>query len=49
MGNSEERLLGEYIGELDNDPYCTTELRAGELVIFKPEHVIQVYEELPKS
>lgn len=44
-----ERKDNGYIGKLDNDPYCTTEPRAGENVEFRPEHVIQVYEELPKA
>ena len=44
-----ERKTNGYIGELDNDPYCTTELRAGVSVEFLPEHIIQVYEELPKA
>ncbi len=34
-----------YVGELDNDPYCTTELRAGAEVQFSAEHVIQVHED----
>ncbi len=33
-----------YIGELDNDAYCTGELKAGLLVVFEPRHVIQIYE-----
>ena len=44
-----ERKDNGYIGELDNDPYCTTELHAGVAVEFRPEHIIQVYEELPKA
>ena len=44
-----ERLENGYVGELDNDPYCTTELCAGARVEFRPEHVIQIYEELPKA
>ena len=31
-----------YIGILDNDPYCTEELKAGVAVNFGPEHVIQI-------
>jgi uncharacterized protein YegJ (DUF2314 family) len=34
-----------YLGGLDNDPYCTTELRSGEAVHFEPRHVIQIYKE----
>ena len=44
-----ERKANGYIGVLDNDPYCTTELRSGESIEFRPEHVIQVYEELPQA
>jgi len=35
-----------YIGTLDNDPLCTKELQAGAEVVFGPEHIIQIYEEL---
>ncbi len=41
----EERKSGGYIGALDNDPYCTTELRSGERIEFRPEHIVQIYEE----
>lgn len=34
-----------YIGELDNDPYCITELRSGEPILFEPRHVIDIYKE----
>ncbi|WP_090938733.1 DUF2314 domain-containing protein [Azotobacter beijerinckii] len=44
-----ERKGNSYIGVLDNDPYCTAELRTGEEVEFCPEHVIQIYEELPQA
>ncbi len=44
-----ERLDSGYVGELDNDPHCTTDLRSGAKVEFQPEHVIQIYEELPKA
>jgi uncharacterized protein YegJ (DUF2314 family) len=37
------RSASGYIGELDNDPYCTTEIRAGEIVLFEPRHVIDIY------
>ena len=33
-----------YIGILDNDPYCTDELKAGQVVEFEAKHVIQIYE-----
>lgn len=32
-----------YVGVLDNDPYCTNELRAGAEVRFVEAHVIQVH------
>lgn len=44
-----ERKANAYIGELDNDPYCTTELRAGARVEFLPEHIIQIFEEPHKT
>src|SRR5690606_29509871 len=34
-----------YRGTLDNDAYCTDEIRAGMEVLFEPRHVIQVYRE----
>ncbi|WP_235840106.1 DUF2314 domain-containing protein [Derxia lacustris] len=40
-----ERTTNGYIGELDNDPYCTDELCRGTLVEFESAHVIQIYEE----
>ncbi|QSX33765.1 DUF2314 domain-containing protein [Shewanella avicenniae] len=45
----EERNGDSYVGVLDNDPYCTTELRAGASIEFCPEHVIQIYEKLPQA
>ena len=45
----QERTADGYIGLLDNDPYCTEKLRAGEIVKFKPEHIIQIYEELHQA
>ena len=35
---------GQYLGELNNDPYCTKSIQAGMPVVFEPRHVIQVYE-----
>ena len=35
---------GQYVGELNNDPYCTKEIQAGMAVVFEPRHVIQIYE-----
>jgi hypothetical protein len=34
-----------YVGTLDNDPYCTDEIRSGMRVEFHSDHVIQIYEE----
>ena len=31
-----------YVGVLDNDPYCTEEMRSGMLVEFHADHVIQI-------
>lgn len=31
-----------YIGALDNDPYCTDEIRSGMRVEFHADHVIQI-------
>jgi len=31
-----------YIGRLDNDPYCTTEIQSGLRVEFHADHVIQI-------
>jgi uncharacterized protein YegJ (DUF2314 family) len=44
-----ERTPEGYLGELDNDPYCTTDLRAGEPVRFEPRHVINIEEEAPDA
>lgn len=44
-----ERNAAGYVGELDNDPYCTTELRAGAVVLFEPRHVIDIYRERPDA
>lgn len=33
---------GLYVGVLDNDPYCTREMRSGIQVVFEPRHVIQI-------
>ncbi|MDU8358168.1 DUF2314 domain-containing protein [Pseudomonas syringae group sp. J309-1] len=40
-----DRVGDLYIGQLDNDPYCTDEIQAGMEVCFLPNHVIDVYEE----
>ncbi|MBT4863683.1 MAG: DUF2314 domain-containing protein [Planctomycetaceae bacterium] len=34
-----------YVGTLDNDPYCTDEMKAGLEVHFQPRHVIQIYDD----
>lgn len=36
----QSRVESGYIGSLDNDPYCTAELRSGDSIAFGPEHVI---------
>jgi uncharacterized protein YegJ (DUF2314 family) len=33
-----------YTGILDNDPYCTDQIKAGLEVSFEPRHVIDIYE-----
>jgi uncharacterized protein YegJ (DUF2314 family) len=41
-----EKIDGlKYIGCLDNDPHCTGELKAGELVEFSAKHVIAIHSE----
>jgi uncharacterized protein YegJ (DUF2314 family) len=35
---------GQYVGALNNDPYCTDGIQAGMQVIFEPRHIIQIYE-----
>jgi uncharacterized protein YegJ (DUF2314 family) len=32
-----------YKGFLDNDPYSTNSIKAGDEVVFSPEHIIQIY------
>jgi uncharacterized protein YegJ (DUF2314 family) len=32
----------EFIGKLDNQPYCTKDLKAGDAVTFSAKHIIQV-------
>lgn len=41
----QERLDNVYRGILDNDPYCTDDIRAGLQVYFEPRHVINIHEE----
>ncbi len=36
------RLDRFYRGELDNNPYCANEIRAGMEVFFEPRYVIQI-------
>lgn len=38
-----ERTEVGYVGTLDNDPYCTDQLRAGTEVHFEPRHVISIW------
>ncbi|MCQ2994088.1 DUF2314 domain-containing protein [Pseudomonas syringae] len=40
-----DRVGDLYIGQLDNDPYCTDEIQAGMEVCFLPNHVIDIYEQ----
>jgi hypothetical protein len=34
-----------YIGSLNNQPVSTDELQIGALVLFGPEHIIQIYDD----
>lgn len=34
-----------YLGQLDNNPYCTDGIRSGMELCFLPHHVIAIYEE----
>lgn len=34
-----------YVGVLDNDPYCTADIRSGQKVQFHADHVIQIWRE----
>jgi uncharacterized protein YegJ (DUF2314 family) len=38
-----ERIEFGYRGELDNDPYCTDQIRAGVEVQFGPQHIIDIW------
>ena len=40
-----EKEDGFYVGKLDNDPMGSVHVKCGQEVYFKPEHVIDVYEE----
>jgi hypothetical protein len=40
----EARDRGIYRGQLDNDPYCTSDLAHGAAVEFEPRHVIQIHD-----
>ena len=35
---------GDYIGILDNDPYCTDEMKSGLEIRFQPRHVIEIFD-----
>jgi len=37
-----ERHGDWYLGELDNDPYCTDAIQAGMPIWFQPRHVIDI-------
>ncbi|TVL18219.1 hypothetical protein AYI92_12515 [Shewanella xiamenensis] len=39
-----DRINNIYRGQLDNDPYCTEEIRSGMEVWFQPKHIIDIYE-----
>ena len=39
----DERVGGNYLGTLDNDPRTTREFTAGIPVNFGPEHIIAIY------
>lgn len=39
-----EEANGRYIGALDNDPFCLVGIKAGDLVEFGPEHVIDIHD-----
>lgn len=41
----QERLDNVYRGILDDDPYCTDDIKAGLQVYFEPRHVINIHEE----
>lgn len=45
----QSRTKDGYFGLLDNDPYCTKELQSGAKVDFRPEHIIQIYEQPPEA
>jgi hypothetical protein len=39
-----EHKNGWYRGKLDNDPYCTNDIRAGLEVWFQPRHIIAIHQ-----
>ena len=41
----QEKVKSYYLGILDNDPYCTDDIKAGLVVYFESRHIIAVYEE----
>jgi hypothetical protein len=41
----ESRADGGYIGTLDNDPHTTKSFGRGEVVRFRPEHIIAIDED----
>jgi uncharacterized protein YegJ (DUF2314 family) len=38
-----KRLENGYLGILDNDPYCTDQVKAGIEVSFQPQHIINIW------
>jgi len=40
-----EKKDGFYLGKLDNDPMGSVNVECGQEIYFKPEHIIDVYEE----
>jgi|SRR6266850_1588690 len=40
----DERIDGDYLGTLDNDPRTTQSFAAGTRVNFGPQHIIAIYE-----
>lgn len=39
---------GEYVGTLDNEPKYIDTLSAGDVVTFRPEHIISIWEDRPE-
>jgi hypothetical protein len=41
----QEKHSRYYVGKLDNDPYCTDQIKSGMRVRFEPQHVIQIWQD----